>query len=93
MPGIGERMRSYIRGRDLTTTHRLDHYLTEHIPRLVREHELATRTQMRPIDDQLDQQHRSVRELENWQDASTERLETIKKRIGRLEVKYGLGGR
>ena len=93
MVGLGERARAFVRERGLTTSHRLDHYLTEHLPRLIREHEIATEAQMRPFDDQIGHHHDSVVELESWRSHSVDRMELIKKRIGRLEVKYGLGGR
>lgn len=93
MVGLGERARAMFRDREFSSSHRLDHYLTEHLPRLIREHELATETQMRPFDEQLEGHHDTVVELEEWRGQSVDRLESIKKRIGRLEVKYGLGGR
>lgn len=92
MVGPGQRMRAYFRGLGWTTSHRLDQYLTENLPRLVQEHELATREQIRPVDEQLKRHHESVLDLENWRGVSTQRLEQVKRRIGRLELKHGLGG-
>ena len=93
MVSLGERARAYFREREWTTTHRLDRYLTEHLPRLVREHELATQESLQPIDEQLAHHRETIVDLEGWKGVSTQRLEQIKRRIGRLEVKHGLGSR
>ncbi len=93
MVGPGERMRTFFREREWSTAGRLDRYMTEHLPRLVREHELATEENVRPIDEQLEQHRASVVDLESWRGTSSQRLEQIKRRIGRLEVKHGLGAR
>ncbi len=86
-----ERARAYARDHMPTTSRHLDQYLTEHLPQLIREHELATEERIRPIDEQLGRHHDTLVQLETWQGTSTQRLELIKRRIGRLEVKYGLG--
>ncbi len=91
MPNIGERTRAYVRDRG--PTHRLDQYLTEQMPRLIREHELATEERIRPLDEQIGRHHDRIADLEGWRGASVRRLETIQKRLSRLEVKYGLGAR
>ena len=93
MVGVGDRLRAFFRDRELTTSHRLDHYLTEHLPRLAREHELATEERIRPIDEQLERHREAVGDLEAWKGTSVQRLELIKKRIGRLELRHGLGSR
>lgn len=91
MVGVGDRVRTYLRDREIGTSHRLDHYLTEHLPRLAREHELATQHLIRPIDEQLERHRENVADAETWRGASVQRLELIKKRIGRLELRSGAG--
>lgn len=91
MVAWGERARAFARDYTPSTARHLDQYLTQHMPQLIREHELATEEKIRPIDEQLGRHHDAVVQLENWQGTSSQRLDLIKRRIGRLEVKYGLG--
>ena len=93
MVDLSERFRAFFRDREFTTSHRLDHYLTEHLPRLVREHEIATEEAVRPIDQELRRHHEALDELEGWRATSVDRTEAIRRRIGRLEVRDGLGGK
>ena len=93
MVNVTERMRAFWRDREWSHSHRIDHYLTENLPRLAQEHQLATEDRIRPIDEQIARHHGSVRDLEAWQSDAVGRLEGIKRRIGRLEVRYGLGAK
>ena len=90
MVGIGERLKGYLRGREMTYAHQMDHYLMENLPRLAREYELATMANLAPVDAKIDRGKQSVEDLEGWRVRASSRVEQIKKRVARLEVKYGV---
>lgn len=91
MVGVAERTRAFFRDHEPLGGRRLDRYLTAHLPELIREHELATEESLRPLDEQLGRDHGAVLDLEQWKVTSARRLEQIKRRLGRLEVRRGRG--
>jgi len=93
MVALRDRLRASVHSRGWSQTHELDRYLIANLPRLVREHEIATAENMAPIDTSINRNHLAITELEAWRATSTGRVVQIKKRIDVLEVKYGNGAK
>lgn len=87
-----ERTRAFLRERTLTTGRRVDAYLTQNLPRLAREYELATANNIAPIDGRLTKQRMEAERLEAWRFEARERVDRIARRVTRLEVQNAAGG-
>jgi hypothetical protein len=88
--GITERVRSSIREQALTMGRRIDLYLTENMPELVDKYNLATKKDLIDVDKKFKNHEEAVDDLESWQKSSEKRIKDIDKRLGRLEIKYGV---
>jgi len=88
-PGVFERMRGWFRGRAIRPSTMVDQYLLEHLPGKVTEYKLATRENLAPIEKKLSEYEGDMDELERWRAESWSRVNDIKKRVERLELKFG----
>ena len=87
--GLRERLGAYFREHSATTARKLDLYLGEHMPDLIDKHKLATKTDFVEIDKRYDQFERDLIQLEDWRTTTKPRVGDLKKRMERLELKYG----
>jgi len=91
MPGMKERMGGYFRDNPVTTGRKVDNYLTENLPRLAREYELASEKDVAKIDEHLDEYSDTIDELEEWKVDVTDRVSILKKRVHKIELTTGGG--
>lgn len=89
--GITERVKSAFREQALTMGRRIDLYMTENMPDLVDKHDLATKRDLTDIDKEFRTYEEKMDDLEGWRDSSRNRIDSVSKRIVRLETKYGTG--
>ena len=89
MVGLTEKARAFFREHPVTTERKVNQYLTEQMPRLVREYKLATTKDSTSIDDKLKKNETAVDELESWQSNFTATTDELKKRVSKLEVRKG----
>ena len=89
--GITERVKSTLREQALTMGRRIDLYMTENMPELVDKHDLATKRDLVSIDKEFNTYENKLDDLESWRDNSQKRIDSISKRISRLDTKYGTG--
>ena len=88
-PGVFERMRGWFRGRAIRPSTMVDRYLLENLPGKVTEYKLATRENLVPIEKRLLEYEGDTDELERWRAESWSRVNNIKKKVKRLELKFG----
>lgn len=87
-PGIFERVCGWFRGRAIRPSTMVDRYLLENLPGKVTEYKLATRENLVPIEKRLSEYEGDLDELEQWREESRSRVNDVKKKVGRLELKY-----
>ena len=87
-PGVFERMRGWFRGLAIRPSTMVDRYLLENLPGKVTEYKLATIENLGPIEKKLSEYEGDMDELEQWRAESWSRVNDIKKKVERLEIKY-----
>jgi len=87
-PGVFERIRGWFRGRAIRPSTMVDRYLLENLPGKVTEYKLATRETLAPIEKKLSEYEGDMDDLEQWRAESWSRVNDIKKRVERLELKF-----
>ena len=87
--GLRERIGTYFREHSATTARKLDLYFGEHMPDLVDKHKLATKTDFVEVDKRFDAFERDLIQLEDWRNVTKPQVADLKKRLERLELKYG----
>lgn len=87
-----ERTRAFLRARAVTPDRQVDAYLTENLPRLARDFELAIAGDLAPFDDRIAKQRAMADGLEGWKAELRERLERAAQRVTRLEIRAAAGG-
>lgn len=89
MPGIKERIGGYYRNNPVTIGRKVDTYLTENLPQLAREYNLATEKDVTSIDEDIEEYDET--KLEDWRVDVTDRVSILKKRVQKIEVTAGGG--
>lgn len=87
MVSIYSRTKAFFREHPVTTERKVNRYLTEHLPRLARDYKLVTLKDSAGLDTRMKAQEGSLDELDHWMGLSQERVDTIDKRVERLEAK------
>ena len=87
-PGIFERVRGWFRGCAIRPSTMVDRYLLENLPGKVTEYKLAIRENLVPIEKKLSEYEGDMDELEQWRAESWSRVNDVKKKVERLELKY-----
>jgi polyhydroxyalkanoate synthesis regulator phasin len=59
------------------------------MPDLIDRHKLATKTDFVEVDKRFDTFDRDLDQLENWRTETRPKVDDLKKRMKRLELKYG----
>jgi hypothetical protein len=87
-----ERLRAAVAKYPITISKRVDLYLSAHLPDLIDEYKLATRTDIREVEQKLETYGEDVAELESWREVASKRAADLEKNVERLELKYGVKG-
>ena len=68
----------------------VDEYLTSHLNEMLDRFDVARGNELKDSVDFIDQKEESVAMLHQWRTATSQRIESLTDRVGRLEVKYGV---
>ncbi|MGM0405049.1 MAG: hypothetical protein ACQEQM_02780 [Thermoplasmatota archaeon] len=88
--GIVDRVKGYLNRKPITPSSRADRYITENLPNYIEEYKLADRGDLKGVDKRFGEFNREISELKNWKEKTIERHKKVRKRIERLEKKYGM---
>ncbi|MFW6038780.1 MAG: hypothetical protein ACOC89_04510 [Candidatus Saliniplasma sp.] len=88
--GIVDRVKGYFNDKPITPSSRTDRYITENLPDYIDKYKLADRGDLKGVDKRLAEFNREVNELKEWKKSTKKRHEKVKKKVERLEKKYGL---
>lgn len=90
--GIKERLQAAMREKVVSTTKKVDVYISENLPDLANEHKLATKSDFGEINKTFEMHEEEVEDLEVWRDKTRDEVSEMTERVERLELKYGIGG-
>ncbi len=88
--GIIDRVKGYINRKPITPSSRADRYITEKLPEYIEEYKLADRGDLKGVDKRLAEFNKEINELKKWKKNTKDRHEEVKKKVQRLEKKYGV---
>jgi hypothetical protein len=89
-PGVFERVHGWFGGRAIRPSSIVDRYFLENLPGKIVEYKLATRENLAPIEKKLSEYEGDINELEKWRAESWSRVNDIKKKVERFELKFGV---
>lgn len=88
--GLMERARGFFKSKSITPSDKVDEYLTKNLPEYVEEYKLATRSDLKDIDERVEEFVNEVSELKDWKKETKERVHGARHRIEKLEEKLGI---
>jgi len=88
--GIVDRVKGFLKRKPITPSSRADRYITEHLPEYIEKYKLAERGDLKGVDKRLNEFNREISELKTWKQDTKQRHDIVKKKIERLEKKYGV---
>ena len=68
----------------------VDEYLTDNLSSLLIAYKIARKTDLEDTVVDIEKKEETVEELFHWKDKTKPRVTDLEKRIGRLEIKYGV---
>lgn len=86
MVDILDRARAFFREHPVTTDRKVNQFLTENLPRLAKEYNLATVKDCAVIDGRMDDHEGIIANLEKWQAETSSVVDSLRGRITKLEV-------
>lgn len=88
--GIMDRVKGFFKRKPLTPSSKADQYITENLPDYIEKYKLADRSDLKGVDKRIDEFDRELGDLKRWKEKTKDRHKKVKKRIERLEKKYGV---
>ncbi len=88
--GIVGRVKGLFNRKPITPSSKADRYITENLPEYIEKYKLAGRSDLKGVDKRLDEFNREINDMKSWKEGTKSRYEDTKKRIERLEKKYGV---
>lgn len=68
----------------------VDEYLTAHFNELLDRYDIARGPDLQETTQYIDEKEATVTMLQQWRTATSQRIESLHDKVGRLEMKYGV---
>ncbi len=88
--GILERTKSFFRNKSITPSDKADEFITKNLPKYIDEYRLATRSDLKGVDERIEEFVEELSEMKEWKEETKERVHEDLHRIERLEKKMGM---